>query len=186
MLTNEDLAQIQEQYESLDRDIIREWIAELRSGKYKQGKELLAKQACGYILYCCLGVLEEVVHTPKQKLGVSYSFGFGEERETTHTSKETARKINLPEICNRNIWVNISSEAAIVEMAKQDWINTEIHFQGVSYAELKEEVNKHTVFYLTATALNDASIPFSTIANLLEKTYLVEDFSTTEKRDELG
>lgn len=47
---------IWEWWVKMDKDIKKLWVDALRSGKYKQGKNLLKKEDC----FCCLGVLCEI------------------------------------------------------------------------------------------------------------------------------
>jgi hypothetical protein len=47
-------------YPKLPIDFKEKWIAELRSGKYPQGRCALKTILGGYCLYCCLGVAAEI------------------------------------------------------------------------------------------------------------------------------
>lgn len=51
----------------MDEKVKREWIAALRSGKYKQGKKRLRKKRPDGYHYCCLGVLREITGIKKYK-----------------------------------------------------------------------------------------------------------------------
>ena len=52
----------------MNKELIKKWVAELRSGKYKQGKGLLRHNG----RYCCLGVLGDVLVKQDPK---SYCWG---------------------------------------------------------------------------------------------------------------
>jgi hypothetical protein len=41
----------------MKKKIAKKWVKALRSGKYKQGQEVLHNNYCGKDTYCCLGVL---------------------------------------------------------------------------------------------------------------------------------
>jgi hypothetical protein len=56
-LSNGWLLQVPEGYEKKPLAILNEWVAALRSGKYKQGRRYL--RSCNDT-YCCLGVLCEI------------------------------------------------------------------------------------------------------------------------------
>lgn len=53
----------------MNKDIKKQWVDALRSGKYKQGKTRL-KTCHGE--YCCLGVLCEILNIPNQAGTYSY------------------------------------------------------------------------------------------------------------------
>jgi hypothetical protein len=55
--------------------IKRKWIANLKSGKYKQGKRALKQEISKEFFYCCLGVLAEQVHKEKFTKTLTYSLG---------------------------------------------------------------------------------------------------------------
>lgn len=47
--------------EDADKTHLREWVAALRSGKYKKGKNQLATRTpAGSMTYCCFGVAAEI------------------------------------------------------------------------------------------------------------------------------
>jgi hypothetical protein len=54
----------------MKKNVMKKWVAALRSGKYKQGKNHLNKNE----QYCCLGVLCEVLGESKSKGGFGYIF----------------------------------------------------------------------------------------------------------------
>ncbi len=57
----------------LPPDIKARWLTALRSGEYKQGKNRLRNtQSDGKFVYCCLGVLCDVL---KEDVGVQWQFG---------------------------------------------------------------------------------------------------------------
>lgn len=64
----------------MNQEIKKEWVAALRSGEYKQGRGYL----CDYGLYCCLGVLCDIVHKKGgvEKHGVSDIIEYGESCES--------------------------------------------------------------------------------------------------------
>jgi len=41
----------------MNKEIAKKWVQALRSGKYKQGREVLHRKENGKDTYCCLGVL---------------------------------------------------------------------------------------------------------------------------------
>lgn len=66
----------------MNREVVKEWVAELRSGKYTQGKRLLRSANDEY---CCLGVLCElavkhgVIEPAELKSPNAYGYGNGSE-----------------------------------------------------------------------------------------------------------
>lgn len=44
----------------MKKELKEEWVKALRSGKYKQGREMLRKNVNGEDYYCCLGVLADI------------------------------------------------------------------------------------------------------------------------------
>ena len=48
----------------MDKETKDKWVAGLRSGKYKQGRGMLKRNAVGGVKHCCLGVLCEISGLP--------------------------------------------------------------------------------------------------------------------------
>lgn len=46
----------------MNKEVKERWLEALRSGKYKQGTGKLKCQTKGELQYCCLGVLQELLH----------------------------------------------------------------------------------------------------------------------------
>jgi hypothetical protein len=87
----------------MDTQIIKKWIAALRSGKYKQGRNKLRdKEDC----YCCLGVLCDIVAPTKWTKIESdarwFNLGHWE-----FPSKEIMRKVGIKSR-TRNILVSMN------------------------------------------------------------------------------
>lgn len=64
----------------MNKQVMEKWVAALRSGKYKQGKDKLKKKdAKGVIRHCCLGVLCEVYN--QENKNKKYTFTDREDQQ---------------------------------------------------------------------------------------------------------
>ncbi len=79
----------------MNKEIKKEWVKRLRSGKYEQGKYYLSAGGC----HCCLGVLCEIATEQKiiKKFSVKEESGladsFGEDEDSTLSALPTHKVI---------------------------------------------------------------------------------------------
>jgi len=71
------------------RKEIADWVAALRSGEYKQGRQMLN---CDN-QFCCLGVLCEVLEIPKIQILNYYEYGF--DRSHNMLPVEVWKRLNI-------------------------------------------------------------------------------------------
>jgi hypothetical protein len=79
----------------LNKELKTEWVSRLRSGKYKQGKNMLCQIGeDGNEYFCCLGVLADILYSPEswtvccigqKTAGYKLMKGFSEDRNTRET-----------------------------------------------------------------------------------------------------
>jgi hypothetical protein len=77
----------------MDPELKRQWVAALRSGKYRQIAKSLRKSVNGRNRFCCLGVLCEIAGEEKVRGG--YKDKRGEWRTGTLSPEQTDR-LGLP------------------------------------------------------------------------------------------
>lgn len=135
----------------MNPEIKQQWINALRSGKYKQGIARLARyRDDGEIEYCCLGVLCDLSPV---------------EREENKCCNECAIEIkwdedvtSLPTSVSK--WAGIMSNDGDININVDDKDAAMLIAAGAAIG-----TNNSTCF----AALNDNGIPFSIIADMIEK-----------------
>ncbi len=78
----------------MNKQIQKQWVKALRSGRYKQATESLLDDSGGIKLYCCLGVLCKLAE--KAKIGKFKQDEHGDFRFFSKDGKEIAENENLP------------------------------------------------------------------------------------------
>jgi hypothetical protein len=87
----------------MDPKVKKAWVKALRSGKYAQGKNTLARRKPhGKTQYCCLGVLCDVTGVPRKGdtflrgASITYVFGQGVDQNEAFVPYSIGEKLGLP------------------------------------------------------------------------------------------
>lgn len=123
------------EYPKLDPDFKRKWVEALRSGKYLQGKSLLASQSkedADAVNYCCLGVAGCTVGIPVNQMReesefsdiIDYEVGSGnpnlENKETSFIMSVLPRELIFGNLVDKLVSLNDEQGKTFLEIA--DWI----------------------------------------------------------------
>ena len=132
----------------------RKWVKALKSGDYEQGKErLMSKRGGDTAKFCCLGVLCSLVNKESKK-GVYYRNGTPNNSVTEELPVFVAEKVRL-------IAKQTDPDDAVFE------VNPIVSITR-SFAK-KHDVSKVGIGNYSLTYLNDAGVPFPTIAALIDE-----------------
>jgi hypothetical protein len=117
----------------VNTEIARLWSAALRSGKYRQGRDYLAKtDADGVVRYCCLGVLCE--------LAIQAGVELTRRVTATGTVSYDNCQGTLPGVVVR--WADLESDNPRLGVATAVRLNDD---QRVSFERIADVVDKHLV-----------------------------------------
>lgn len=89
------------EYKKMDQEVKARWVAALRSGEYEQGQHLLRQPMGATEMYCCLGVLCEVVGVPRAVEGYSIDGGL-------------STNAGLPVETRRMVQLSLAAEEALI------------------------------------------------------------------------
>lgn len=146
----------------LPTDVKEKWLTALRSGSFQQGKSALRMMLDGeQIGYCCLGVLSDIFIVDKLALDPTCDVGW-KRREYNgtfglHTHPHNNDGGGLPTV-EVNDWANRGADGWLVYVDKTD---AKKYFEGDSPEYMPNSV--------TLYDLNDRGIPFTEIADIIEK-----------------
>lgn len=129
-------------------EVVKNWVAALRSGEYKQGTGAM----CAYDNYCCLGVLCEVVGFEKRKAPATRRSGF----PIAHLKR-----------CDYDV-----TEVYEYKMPALDCDALMDPWNGYSIQDLYFDkiIGKTTLSPHYLATLNDRGMPFVEIADYIEST----------------
>lgn len=145
----------------MNDEVKKMWLDALRSGKYKQGSEVLHRNdPTGEERFCCLGVLCDIAVKHNVVLrateersdgGHNVGFAYGDEEAVTGLPKEVIKWAGFPtEIDDRETWTCFT-DLGDPSLAVKD-------YDGVAR-------NRHVSF------LNDSGWTFGEIALLIEEQF---------------
>lgn len=133
----------------MKKEVMEKWVAALRSGKYKQGRDKLKKKDTkGVIRHCCLGVLCELYN--EQNKNNKYAFSDKDDQQLLPLEVEqwAGMKSNDGEINNSVDLLYYVEQAGLGELNYHHRINH----------RLSEFNDQH-------------KFKFSALANIIEKFY---------------
>lgn len=84
----------------MDAEIKKEWVAALRSGKYQQGRGSLKQlDGDGFVQFCCLGVLCDVLGLEGDggEVGLAYRFKDGDVFTQGYLPQAVVDQVGLPD-----------------------------------------------------------------------------------------
>jgi hypothetical protein len=131
----------------INKKAIAEWVAALRSGRYKQGEGYLAKRERGEMKFCCLGVACDLF---SDRVNLLY---YDDAGYRTYYQWQSVRDTRWAEK-----WVACLPRP----VADLLGIGTNPTIKAAGYVQ-------------TLSGLNDRGRPFETIADLIENEFLKGD-----------
>jgi len=126
--------------------IAKKWVKALRSGKYKQGKDLLKKITKKQEQHCCLGVLCDL-YNKEQKL----------------KNKPPIKQKIERDISNRYDLVRFGTTAELLPTTVRRWAGVKTSDGMILF---KDYIHRDSL-----SSLNDRGVTFKKIANLIEKHF---------------
>jgi hypothetical protein len=106
----------------MKKKLKQQWVAALRSGKYRQAKEYLHVPTFGY---CCLGVLCDIVDDTKWVDWNNTRYNFGDRSKCTYPTLDWLDRIGLLDNDAEHLTIlNDIRNKTFSEIA--DWIETNI------------------------------------------------------------
>ena len=119
-----------------------EWLAELRSGKYKQGSNKLCKITDGVAKHCCLGVLCTLQHRPQ--VFHTYVVDFDDRAEALAYANPLYTHLNatgrFPELVTVTAFQEDASHEGLTSLAQCN--DAELSFEQI--ADIIEKVWSNT------------------------------------------
>lgn len=119
----------------MDKQVKKDWVKMLRSGKYRQGKEALAKRDNSKHLYrCCLGVLCDVMGAKRTEVDgcgkpgccpTEIQYSYKGTADTDLLPSALADEVGLPQKTQENLaCMNDIRNLSFSEIA--DWIDSNL------------------------------------------------------------
>ena len=134
----------------MNKTIAMKWVKALRSGKYKQGKEVLCRITNKGKKHCCLGVLTEM-YQAEQK---------------AKKKKVLPTKISTP---------SVNDGAAVVRYGKGERAAEQLPVAVKRWANMKSRFGdfyiQHGGYFKSLSHMNDDGHSFKKIANFIEKNW---------------
>ena len=113
-----------------------EWLTELRSEKYKQGKTRLCQNFAGVPRYCCLGVLCTLQKRPQVEEGYSLLFdGWG---GVLANENPVHRQLNDSGEFPMLVWVTVYKDGAPAQLKNLADCND----QGLTFSQIADIIEK--------------------------------------------
>jgi hypothetical protein len=126
--------------------IAKKWVQALRSGRYKQGKDLLKKITKKQERHCCLGVLCDL-YNKEQKL----------------KNKPPIKQKIERDISNRYDVVRFGTTAELLPTTVRRWAGVKTSDGMILF---EDYIRRDSL-----SSLNDQGVTFKSIANLIEKHF---------------